>query len=71
MTPAAAAAEQVAPDPILAFRRNAPEEKTVCVFNMSAAPATWSDIPGGELISVSGEVLDGTLAPYASILIRI
>ena len=59
-----------APAPILAFAREADGERVVAVFNMSAQPATWADIPGGELLSVTGEVLDGRFEPYAAILIR-
>ncbi|HWA60777.1 MAG TPA: alpha-glucosidase [Caulobacteraceae bacterium] len=60
-----------APEPLLAFRRNDAAETVVCVFNLSAGPATWTAVPGGELLAVTGEVLDGAFGPYAALVIRV
>jgi alpha-glucosidase len=59
-----------APAPILAFAREADGEMVVAMFNMSAEPATWAEIPGGELKAITGEVLDGTFQPYSAMIIR-
>jgi alpha-glucosidase len=58
------------PAPLLAFAREADGQRVVCVFNMSAGEATWPDPLGGELLSITGEVLDGRFGPYAAMVIR-
>jgi alpha-glucosidase len=59
-----------APAPILAFAREADGEMVVAMFNMSGEAASWPEIPGGELLSINGEVLDGVFQPYSAMIIR-
>ena len=60
-----------APAPMLAFAREADGQRVVCAFNMSAREAAWPGLPGGELLSVTGEVLDGAFGPYAAMIIKV
>ncbi|WP_245968260.1 alpha-glucosidase [Hephaestia caeni] len=58
-------------DALLVFERTAPDERLLCVFNLSAAAARWVRPAASRVLAATGSHADDLLSPYAAMIVAL